>query len=135
MIVDTSALIALLNSKPDSARFAAALARSTKNLMAAPTYVECSVGGDRKGLGEGSVRFQSLLSTADIIVVDFDATHAAAARMAYREFGKGSGSKAQLNLGDCFSYGLAISMNEPLLWKGDDFTHTGVRSALEEMDL
>ncbi|HZA03095.1 MAG TPA: type II toxin-antitoxin system VapC family toxin, partial [Propionibacteriaceae bacterium] len=53
------------------------------------------------------------------------------ARMAYRDFGRGSGHPARLNFGDCFAYALAIDSNQPLFYKGDDFRHTDVRSALE----
>ncbi len=66
---------------------------------------------------------------AGIDVVAFTADHARLAREAYARFGKGSRSRARLNLGDCFSYALAKVKDEPLLFKGDDFTHTDVRAA------
>jgi ribonuclease VapC len=64
------------------------------------------------------------------MIVDTTADHARIARAAYRDFGKGSSHPGQLNYGDCFSYGLAVATGEPLLFKGDDFSQTDLRSAL-----
>jgi len=75
-------------------------------------------------------RLDDLLEASGAVVVPFDHAQARVAREAYARFGKGSGSKARLNLGDCFSYALARVTGEPLLFKGDDFRHTDVESAL-----
>jgi ribonuclease VapC len=71
-----------------------------------------------------------LVRTAEIHLAAVDEAQARVAREAYRDFGKGSGHKAQLNFGDCFAYALAKTLNEPLLFKGTDFSQTDVRSAL-----
>jgi ribonuclease VapC len=77
-----------------------------------------------------SRRLDELLHEADIAIEPVDADQVRIARDAYRDFGKGSGHPARLNFGDCFAYALAQSRREPLLFKGDDFVHTGVASAL-----
>ena len=72
--------------------------------------------------------FDTVLADLQISTVPFTAEQALIARAAYRDYGKGSGHPAQLNLGDCFAYALAKDSGEPLLYKGDDFGHTDVRS-------
>lgn len=72
----------------------------------------------------------AIVAIAENEVVPVDADHVRVARAAYRDFGRGSGHPAKLNLGDCFSYALASITGEPLLYKGDDFGYTDVRSAL-----
>ncbi|MGV9827642.1 PIN domain-containing protein [Gordonia sp. NPDC003429] len=74
-----------------------------------------------------------MLDVNGVGVVDTDKAQGNIARQAFRDFGKGMGHPAELNLGDCFSYALAIHRDLPLLWKGNDFTHTGIRSALSEV--
>jgi len=74
---------------------------------------------------------EAMIKEADIAVIPFTSEHCVLARAAYRAYGKGSGSRARLNFGDCFSYALAKSLNRPLLFKGDDFTHTDVKSAYQ----
>jgi ribonuclease VapC len=70
-----------------------------------------------------------LIERSGIVIEPVTAEQAKIARLAYRDFGKGSGHPAALNFGDCFSYALARDKREPLLWKGDDFGHTDIRSA------
>ena len=76
-----------------------------------------------------SRRVDDLVAHAGIVVESVTAEQAVLARAAYRDFGKGSGHPAQLNLGDCFAYALAKALREPLLFKGDDFHHTDVTTA------
>lgn len=78
-----------------------------------------------------SARFDELLAVARVRVEPFTPGHAEIARQAYRDYGKGSGHAAGLNLGDCFAYALARTSGEPLLFKGDDFLHTDLKNALE----
>lgn len=72
------------------------------------------------------------MATADSVVEPVTQHRARLARQAYADFGKGSGHPAGLNFGDCLAYALALDLREPLLWKGDDFGHTGIRSALQD---
>lgn len=108
-------------------RFSPAEAR-----ISAPTLVEARiVVGSYLG-APGRRRLESLLTQADVEVVPFDPIHAAAAAAAYQDFGKGAGHPARLNLADVFSYALASVEDEHLLYVGDDFSRTDIRSALEE---
>lgn len=129
MIVDTSAVIAVLGGEPDADLFTRAMA-ANHSRMAAGTYLECCIVVDRGESQKASLLFDNWMARSGIEVVDTTREQVAIARNAYRVFGKGSGSPAGLNYGDCFAYALAIALDEPLLWKGDDFTHTDVRSAL-----
>ncbi|GAB09124.1 hypothetical protein GOARA_028_00350 [Gordonia araii NBRC 100433] len=130
MIVDTSAVMAILTGEADAQRYAGALAANA-SVMSAGTYLECAIVIDRKGLSQASRAFDSWLRAARIEVVPVTVEQVQIARRAFADFGKGSGHPAQLNYGDCFAYALAVDRDEPLLWKGVDFTHTGVRSALD----
>ena len=76
-----------------------------------------------------SSEFDELIERFKIVIEPVTATQAKIARQAYRDFGKGSGHRAGLNFGDCFTYALAREKREPVLWKGDDFGHTDLRPA------
>lgn len=128
MIVDTSAVIAILRNEPDADRYIEALAHADSPRMSAATFVEASVVVDANADPVLSGRFDDLV--ADIAIEPVTRAHAEVARRAYRDFGKGSGHPASLNFGDCFSYALARVADEPLLYKGDDFGHTDLMSAL-----
>ena len=129
MIVDSSALVAVLNDEP-RAQELVTLMRDRSAAMSAATYVEAAVVVDARRDPALSRQFDTLLSTLGIAVVDVTPEMAAVARQAYRDFGRGSGHAARLNFGDCFSYALAVVRDVPLLFVGDDFTHTDVRAAL-----
>ena len=129
MIIDTSAIIAILRSEPDAARFAKAIERAARRTISAATYVEVGAVIDRAGDPVASRRVDELLAAASIAIEPMTAEQARLARAAYRDFGKGSGHPAQLNFGDCFAYALAKARDEPLLFKGDDFSHTDVTPA------
>jgi ribonuclease VapC len=131
MIVDASALIAIIKEEVDAPVLGEALRRSElRPKIAAPTLLEASLVADGLSL-RGGRRLDSLARAAHLEVISFDAEMAQVARAAYREYGRGSGHPAGLNFGDCFSYALAAVTGEPLLYKGDDFVHTDIRSALE----
>ncbi|MEE4023741.1 type II toxin-antitoxin system VapC family toxin [Gordonia sp. PKS22-38] len=132
MVVDTSAIIAIIVQESDARVYAEALALHHP-LMAVPTYLECCIVADAKRIPVASRKLDRILEENGVEVVDTDKAQGDIARQAFRDFGKGMGHPAQLNFGDCFSYALAIHRNLPLLWKGDDFMHTGVRSALLEI--
>ena len=129
MIVDTSALVAILRDEPDAERFAAAIEAAGVSRISALTYVELGAVIDRARDAVASRRVDELIDVAGIAIEPVTAEQARVAREAYRDFGKGSGHRARLNLGDCFSYALAKTLGEPLLFKGSDFAETDVRSA------
>ncbi len=126
MIVDTSALIAILRKEPEAPAFARAIAGSPATRLSAVSYVEAGAVLDRAGEPSIARMLDRLLETAAIEVAPVTTTQAVVARAAYRDFGKGSGHPAGLNFGDCFAYALAVEAGEPLLFKGDDFGHTDV---------
>lgn len=129
MIVDTSALIAIALAEPGSERVADAMASADRRLMSAATYVEASVVIDARRNPVASRLFDELFD--DIEIVPVTAEQARIAREAYRDYGRGSGHPARLNFGDCFSYALATERRELLLYVGDDFAHTDIRSVLQ----
>lgn len=129
MIVDTSALIAILKGEPEAAAFKAALLGSASVELSAATYLEACIVTDGYRNPLLRARFDEILEEIGVVIEPFTAEQARIARQAYRDYGKGSGHRAQLNFGDCFSYALARVKREPLLFKGDDFVHTDVRSA------
>jgi ribonuclease VapC len=130
VIVDSSAVVAILADEPDADVYRAALLKTDVTALSAATYVECGIVLDRhrSTVGRG---LDTLLREVGTVIEPFTHAQARIAREAYRDFGRGSGHPARLNLGDCFSYALAIERNEPLLFQGDDFAHTDVRSALD----
>ncbi len=131
MIVDTSALIAIAQNEPSAAELNAALMDAETTSISAATLLEASIVIDARRNPVVAKRFHELLREASITIVPFDEAQFRIARQAYRDFGRGSGHPANLNFGDCFSYALASERREPLLFVGDDFVHTDVRSALD----
>ena len=126
MVLDTSALLAILLGEPEASAMVRALARDETRLVGAPTLVEASaVLQARKGPA-GDVALDALLERAAIEVIPFSRPAAQLARLAYGRFGKGIGDPAVLNYGDCLTYGVAMAERQPLLFKGDDFTRTDV---------
>lgn len=106
MIVDMSALIAIFTGEPEADRLLEAIVAAGSARMSAATYVECGVVVDRRSPAATRRRFDQLLSTLDVEVVALTPEQARVAREAYRDFGKGSGSPAGLNLGDSVAYAL-----------------------------
>lgn len=127
--VDTSALIAILQSESEAISFVRIITGDNRPVMAAPTYVETSAVGVRVRANSSVRPFERLIDALGIEVIDFDREHARIAREAYERYGRGSGHPAALNLGDCFSYAIAKRDDVALLYKGRDFTHTDIRSA------
>lgn len=129
MIIDTSAIVAILREEADARLFAEAIEATPVRRISAATYVEIGAVIDGARDPVASRLVDSLLATAGIVVEPVTADQARIARDAYRDFGKGSGHPAGLNFGDCFAYALARATGEPLLFKGDDFSRTDVTAA------
>ncbi len=130
MIVDASAWIAILRAEPDAERYAAAIEDARTVRVSAATYVELGAVMDQARDAVVSRRVDELLDVAGAAIAPVTREQALIARAAYRDFGKGSGHPAGLNFGDCFSYALAKSTAEPLLYKGSDFGHTDIEPAI-----
>jgi ribonuclease VapC len=127
MIVDTSVVIAVLKEESDAPRFVRALTISTQpKRMSAANYLEAAIVVDANRNPLLSRRLDDLIVQTEIRAEPVTLEQAQIARAAYRDFGRGSGHPAGLNFGDCFAYALAKSTREPLLFKGDDFSHTDV---------
>jgi len=126
MIVDSSALVAILFGEPDAAALTRALINEDYVRISTATVLEAAliVSPDL------SSELDDMIVRLGLQVTPFDAEHLAAARSAMETYGKGRGSRAQLNFGDCMSYALAKVTGETLLFKGDDFTHTDITPAL-----
>jgi ribonuclease VapC len=130
LIVDTSALIAILYAEDDAEIYAAALASAERCLISAANYLETGIVVDRQRGAAAGRQFDSLLVRAGILIEPVTREQADIARQAYLDFGR-SIHPAALNFGDCFSYALARSMAMPLLFKGKDFALTDVTPALQ----
>ena len=126
MIVDTSALIAILKEEPESERFMTAMANADALQMSAATYLESGIVADGNRNQLLSERLDAVIETFAVTIAPVTEAQARRARAAYRRFGKGSSHPAGLNFGDCFSYALAVEQDRPLLFKGDDFGHSDV---------
>lgn len=125
MVLDTSALLAVLLNEPDAAAFARAIEADPVRLLSAANLVETGIVIEARVGEAGGRELDLLLHKATIEVVPVDAAQAELGRHAYREFGK-ERHAAGLNYGDCFAYALAQSTGEPLLFTGDDFSKTDV---------
>lgn len=130
MIVDSSAIVAILNREPEGPAFIRTLDGSpTRSSISAANYLETAMVVDARGDPELSAEIDALLADLDVEIVPVWPEHARLAREAHRRFGRGSGSGAKLNFGDCFAYALARATGEPLLFKGDDFGKTDILTA------
>ena len=130
MIVDTSAVVGILKSEPGSEVLFDAMASAQNRRMSAATLVEVCVVIDSSRDPVKSGRLDDLLRRFDVEIMDVTAEQAYIARAAYGDFGRGSGHRARLSFGDCFAYALAKVTGDPLLFKGEDFGHTDLTSAV-----
>jgi len=125
MVIDTSALVAILQREPERRALIEAIERDASRLMSVATFVEISMVVESRHGAEGVRDLDHFISRAGIDLVAVDSEHGSVARTAFSRFGKGR-HRAGLNYGDCFSYAVAMVTGEPLLCKGDDFVHTDV---------
>jgi ribonuclease VapC len=134
VIIDSSAILAILFGEPDAALYAEAIATASTTAqgvrISAATFVEAAVVVESHSSTAGAQQFDALMRRAGIVVEAVTEEQAQLARQAYADFGKGR-HPAGLNFGDCFSYALAKAAREPLLFKGNDFSQTDIdRAAL-----
>jgi ribonuclease VapC len=131
MIVDTSAIIAILRDGPEAPAFARAIASARSRRISAVNFVEAAAVIDASRDPVASRRFDDLFRAGGLVIEPVTEPQARIAREAYRDFGRGSGHPANLNFGDCFAYALARVTGEPILFKGDDFNRTDLSVAGE----
>ena len=127
MIIDSSAVVAMLRREPEADDFSAAIMAAEPRLLSAASYLEIGIVIDGSRDELASQRVDQLIELLEIEIAPVTASQAKLARVAYRQFGKGSGHPAGLNFGDCFSYALALECSAPLLFKGADFAATDVQ--------
>jgi ribonuclease VapC len=130
MIIDTSALVAILRDEPEAEICARAIESAAERRVSAVNFVEAAVVIDGSRDPIASRRFDDLLRVARVRIEPVTESQARLARDAYRDFGKGSGHAAKLNFGDCFAYALAKASGESLLFIGADFAHTDIMPAI-----
>lgn len=131
MIVDTSALVALLRDEPEATAFARLMKAAPRRLLSAASYVELAAVVDGRSDAVLSGALDAWLEAWSIEIEPLTVAQARMARAAYQRFGRGTGHPARLNLGDCFAYALARDRGEPLLFKGTDFTLTDIEIVTE----
>ena len=131
MIIDASAIVAIALKEATAPSLLTAIINADSCGISASTYLEACIVIDSRRNPVAGRRLDELMRSSEIEVVPFSEEQARIARQAYRDYGRGSGHPANLNFGDCFSYALAAERREPLLYVGDDFVHTDIRSALE----
>jgi ribonuclease VapC len=132
MIVDSSAAVAILRREPDWSNLSKSLdAAQGAACMSAASYFETGIVLDKLRNPVLGAKLDAFILDAEIAIEPVTVEQARIARQAYRDYGRGSGHAANLNFGDCFSYALARAKRQPILFKGDDFGHTDLRSAVE----
>jgi ribonuclease VapC len=134
MIIDTSAALAALLREPERDHFESLIASAQQVYMSAAAYLEAGIVVDGRRDPILSRTLDEWLASANVHIEPVTVEQAQIARDAYRDFGRGSGHPARLNFGDCLSYALAKDLDQPLLYKGDDFLHTDVRPAAPVTD-
>ena len=130
MVVDTSAVIAVLLGEPETASFVRALVEAPKKMISALNALESAIVIEAKKGEAGGRELDLLLHRAQIEIVVLNGDQVELARTAWRKYGKGNHS-AGLNIGDCCAYALAKHSGEPLLFKGDDFRQTDIQAAID----
>ncbi len=129
MIVDTSALIALITDEPDAGRVRDAMVKAPQLAISSPNRVEAGLVLGGRGLADPDRFLGEILDRLRIETADFTLAHAQAALAAFTQFGRGR-HPAKLNYGDCMAYATAKLAGEPLLFVGDDFAQTDIEAAL-----
>ena len=126
VVLDSSVFVAIFKGETDADPLTERTLSYKRRVTSAATWLESAIvceGATKSGGGE---RFQRIVTLLGVEIVPFTATQTHVALEAFRLFGKGRGAKASLNFGDCFVYALAKELSAPLLFKGDDFTHTDI---------
>ena len=131
MIIDASALLAVVLAEPDAPRYAAAIANAAERRMPSVTWFEAAMQVDASGDEFAVNRFDDFIRDFSIRIIPFTAEHARHARVGRRLFGRNN-HPARLNFGDCLVYGVAKAEREPLLFKGNDFAQTDIEPALKD---
>ncbi|MEO0982809.1 MAG: type II toxin-antitoxin system VapC family toxin [Pseudomonadota bacterium] len=130
IVVDTSAVMAMVLEEPDNMGFRRAVARDPDPLISAASLVELDVVTLRRGGGAMRTMMERIIGAAELLVMPVEGQSLRFARRGFETFGQGRGDEpAALNFGDCFSYGLAMAKEAPLLFKGEDFSKTDVKVA------
>ena len=130
MVIDTSAIVAIALNEPDAAEFEVRIADDPVRLISTATVLEATIVLETRLGDAGGREFDLWLLKIGAEIVPVDTEQASAARRAWRRYGKGHHAAA-LNYGDCFSYALALTRGEPLLFKGEDFAKTDVNRSSE----
>ncbi|MDP6689615.1 MAG: type II toxin-antitoxin system VapC family toxin [Alphaproteobacteria bacterium] len=131
MVVDTSAIIAILRDEPERRRFNEIIESVDACYFSTASLLETRIVLHSRKRDRVLLTLDGFMSEADIEIVDVSRDIAEIAFDAFRKYGKGQGKGAGLNYGDCFSYALAKEMDLPLLFKGNDFSQTDIRAATE----
>ena len=131
MIIDASAMLAIVLREPDRLRYVDAMLDAAPRRMSVANWLEATMVVDRRGDAVSISRFEDFLRDAEIELMPVSVSQAAIARRAWRTFGRGV-HPARLNYGDCFAYALAKETREPLLFKGNDFAQTDIEPALKD---
>jgi ribonuclease VapC len=134
VIIDTSAIVAIVLGEADADAYARLIARARVARISAATALEVSVVVDRTRNAIAIGALDALLASPRLVIEPFTQTQASIARTAYQRFGRGSGHPARLNMGDCFAYALARDLGEPLLFKGGDFSRTDIELVVKSDD-
>jgi ribonuclease VapC len=129
MVIDTSALLAILQNEPERRRFNEAIEAAATRALSVASFVEVSIVMEVRHGAEGLRDLDQFIERAGIELVEVPAAQGRSARRAFARYGKGR-HRANLNFGDCFAYALCDVRGEPLLFKGDDFSHTDVTPAV-----
>ena len=124
MIIDSSAIVAILRFEPEADYFLDKIEAADRVSISASNYLEVGIVLDGRQNAEFAGQLDEWLLEYSVEIISTTAIHARLAREAHRRFGRGSGHPAKLNFGDCFAYALARETGEPLLFKGNDFTET-----------
>lgn len=124
MVIDASAIIAILKLEPEAAQFSRAIIRDSTRLMSPVNWLECAIRIERAN-PEDMRALDDYITASEIKIIPVDQFQMRTAHFAYRDFGKGR-HPAALNLGDCFAYALSKATGEPLLYKGADFKRTDI---------
>jgi ribonuclease VapC len=128
VIIDSSVLVAIVRDEPGSDKLYKIMRTQAALFVSAANYLESAAVLDGDRIPAVSRRFDGLLRALGLEIASVTASQASIARQAYHDYGRGSGHPARLNYGDCFAYALAIERDEPLLFVGEDFAHTDVRT-------